>query len=89
MYRNVDCELFKDYLLSSSFTLVQPLGMPLVPLSQVTELDAAVNVPEAATPESQFSQGYLRVPLPKRVFVLVVARHRMEFRLVQPLNISK
>ena len=56
---------------------VQPDGIPLTPVGHEVMDAALVKVPDAATPLTQFLQ--LLVP--------VVARHFIELRFVQSLNI--
>ena len=60
-----------------AFFTVQPLGMPLTPVVHDVMLAALVNVPLEATPLNQDIVELLSE----------VARHLIEFRLVQPANI--
>ena len=55
--------------------------MPSAPLPQLLIDEALVNVPVAATPDSQLSVHF--------VAVILVARQVTELRLMQPMNMLK
>ena len=80
----VDNRSTLDVLIRNSYvyalsTTVQLDGMPLASRDQLVILAALVNVPEAATPETQFDVQLLAD--------ILVARQVMLFSLVQPENI--